>query len=189
MSTRVTMQERRKALEEEFFQKEERKKLDQLREKAGRDRSIDELKGISGIADAKVLGDLVDAGVDAETLVAFTLVPLVAVAWASGSVSDAEREAVLRAAAESGVREGTAARDSLERMLRDKPPRRSLLKTWASYASSLYQSLGEKQRERLASDVTGRARDVASAAGGFLGIGAVSAEEEAVLEEIAAVFR
>lgn len=183
MSTRITMDERRKALEEEFFQRQERKLLERLREKSARDRSIAELRELSGIADEVVLGHLVDAEVSAETLMAFTLVPLVSVAWANGSVEEAERDAVLRAADEAGVRTGTAAYAALERMLEERPSRR-LLTIWCEYARCLHGHLSESKRAGLVTDVVGRARGVAEAAGGLLGLGAVSAAEESVLSQV-----
>lgn len=188
MSMRVTMESRGRALEEEFFRRHERDLLVRLRERKLRERSVADLQASSGIDDEAVLGHLIDASIDTETLMAFTLVPLVAVAWASGSVHDAEREAVLRAADESGVAVGTPAYDALEEMLSVQPGPR-LLTVWAEYADSLYASLSEPERRTLAADVVGRARRVAEAAGGFLGLNAISAAEEAVLSEVEAVFR
>ncbi|HKX45152.1 MAG TPA: hypothetical protein VJP77_00410, partial [Planctomycetota bacterium] len=115
MTTKITLQDREKSLEEEFFRKKEKETLEQLREKLVRDQTLAELRALSGIRDEAVLGHLADAGVRAETLLAFTLVPLVAVAWADGSVADEERAAVLRAAQSAGVAEGTVAHQTLGR--------------------------------------------------------------------------
>lgn len=186
--SKITMQDREKALEEEFFRKKEQETLARLREKKARERSLAELRELSGIRDEAVLEKLVEAGVDAHTLMAFTLVPLVVVAWADGSVKDAEREAVLNAAHAAGVGEGSAPYETLERMLRERPSPK-LFSAWQEYAAALNRDLPEVDRARVAADVTTRAREVAESAGGFLGVGGVSDAEEAVLRKIEEAFR
>lgn len=185
MTQKAPLEDRRRALEEEFFRKKETEALLRLREKEVREHSIAELCALSGIRDKAVIAHLVDAGVNAETLVAFALVPLIAVAWADGSVKPAEREAVLRAAHESGIEEGSSAYETLERMLLDRPTP-ELLPAWIEYVRALGAGLTIAERDALAAEVNGRAREVAEAAGGFLGLGSVSAKEEQILLDIEA---
>jgi hypothetical protein len=185
MTTKTPLEDRRRALEEEFFRKKDLEALTRLREQEVRERTVAELQEISGIRDEAVIGNLVDAGVNAETLVAFALVPLVAVAWADGSVKPAEKDAVLRAARESGIREGSGAYETLERMLLERPSP-ELLPAWIDYVSALGAGLNGAERKALAAEINGRAREVAEAAGGFLGLGSISAKEERVLGEVAA---
>ncbi len=55
--------------------------------------------------------------------------------------------------------------------------------------SALSASMDPSERNALRDSVMGKARMVAEAAGGFLGLGnKVSAEEQAVLDELAGVF-
>ena len=54
------------------------------------------------VADDAVLEKLANFGMDASTLAALSLAPLVLVAWADGEVDAKERDAVLAAAAEVG---------------------------------------------------------------------------------------
>lgn len=187
MSTKITLQDRERALEEEFFRKKEQETLDRLRENMERERTVAELKEISGIRDEAVLGHLADAGVRAETLMAFTIVPLVTVAWADGTVKDPEREAVLRAAHDAGIQEGTPAHGALDRMLRERPPV-ALFEAWVAYTGELFRGLPAAERDEVAADIVRRARDVAEVAGGLLGLGGMSEAEEAVIRRIEAAF-
>jgi hypothetical protein len=92
--------DRKKALEESFFAKQNAAVLERMREKRERDAAIEALSRTSNIADRAILEKLVELGIDAATWAALSLVPLVEVAWADGDVKAKEREAVLAAAHE-----------------------------------------------------------------------------------------
>src|SRR4030095_12804901 len=77
--------ERRRALEEEFFRKEDQRLPARLREHKAKEASREELSRISGIKNTAILDRLVELGVHAETLVAPSIVPLAQVAWAGGA--------------------------------------------------------------------------------------------------------
>src|SRR4029450_10355631 len=89
--------DRRKALEEEFFRKENERQRAALQARKKRDESKAALRE-TGIGDDALIDRLLDLGVAAEAVVALELAPLVAVAWADGTLDDRERAAVLRAA-------------------------------------------------------------------------------------------
>ena len=59
---------------------------------------------------------------------------------------------------------------------------------WKEYVSALSKSLSESDREDLKANVLGRARDIAKAAGGVLGMGSICKEEKEVLGELEEVF-
>jgi hypothetical protein len=180
--------DRRRALEEAFFAEQDQKLLRRLRQADAARSGKAALAAASGIADEAVLDRLAALGLDAGTVAALALVPLVAVAWADGALDAKEREAVLAGAAEAGVGEGAAARDLLDRWLREPPPR-DLLAAWADYTRAVAAKLDDADMQALRADLLGRARRVAEAAGGFLGVGRrVSAAEQAVLERLAAAF-
>jgi hypothetical protein len=176
-----------KALEESFFERENQKLLAKLREKAERDRKRATLRESLKIDDDAVLDHLVALDVSSETIVAFSLVPLVEVAWADGEVQPNEREAVLRAADERGVSGSAISRQLLENWLRRRPPN-ALLEVWRHYAKALLKELDEHERRMMRERVIGSARAVAEAAGGFLGIGSISAAEKAALEDLELTF-
>lgn len=181
------LEDRGRSLEEAFFLNQNEKLRQKLREKKAREHSMEELAAASGISDPSVLDDLVDVGVSVDTLAAFSLVPLVQVGWASGRIEDDERKALLRAAHGMGVAQGSPAQELLESLL-DHPPADRLFEVWAEYVGSLRDRVGKDELARLRDDVLARAREVAAAAGGFLGLGKVSDAEEQVLARIGAAF-
>ena len=183
------MQERGRALEEAFFKKQHEQQLAKLRREQERAEAREALAAASGISDDPDLLDrLVALGIHAETLAALTLIPLVEVAWADGKMEPRERDAILRGAESSGIQPGSPSYGLLEIWTHDRPAP-ELLTTWKSYIGALVEELSADQKWHLEEKIIGRARAVAEAAGGFLGLGAkVSAEEEAMLAELAAAF-
>ena len=182
------LRERRRALEEAFFAKENEELLERLRRADAAQSRKAALAAASGIADDAVLERLAALGLGADTLAALALVPLVAVAWADGGIDDKERSAVLAAAEEAGIGRQAASRELLARWLREPPPR-ELLAAWTDYTRAVSATLDDAARQALRADLLGRARRVAEAAGGFLGLGRrVSANEETVLRRLEDAF-
>jgi hypothetical protein len=176
--------ERKKSLEEEFFARQNEKLKRELREKEQGKARKDALAAASGIQDERVIARLVALDIESETLAALSLVPLVEVAWADGSIDEKERVAVLAAAQKQGLAPGKAAYRLLESWLAERP-REELMTTWKEYAAALASRLGVEERRALREEIVGRARLVAEAAGGLLGLGSkVSRAEEAVLREL-----
>src|SRR4051812_10983509 len=84
----VTLEERGRALENQFYDKENKDKLSALKGKLDSQRSKDDLRKVSGMSDEAVLDRLVGLGLRANTIAALSLVPLIQVAWADGQVQD-----------------------------------------------------------------------------------------------------
>lgn len=180
--------DRKHALEEAFFAKQDEALLRRLRDAEAAKSKKEALSAASGIADDAVLDRLVALGVDGATIAALSLVPLVLVAWADGSMDDKERDAALAAAAEAGVDRQSAGRQLLEGWLATRPPPQ-LLATWTDYIRAISPTLSEGARRELKSDLLGRARKVAEAAGGFLGVGRkTSPAEDGVLARLEKAF-
>lgn len=179
--------ERKKALEEQFFARQEK----ELRERVRREQAAKARRGAlaeaSGIRDEAVLDHLTSLDLDGETVAALSLVPLVEVAWADGTLHDNEREAVLRAARESGVAPDTAAGALLESWLETRPDA-ELLTAWEGYVEALVAGLDPRERQALRHELLDRARTVAESAGGFLGVGKVSEAETAMLARLEKAF-
>lgn len=182
------LKRRERALEEEFFARQNRKLLEKMRTEQEAAEGRAALAQASGIRDEQVLDRLVQLGIRPETIAALSLVPLVAVAWADGQVAGREREAVLESARASGIQRDDMAYELLEGWLGSKPGK-TLLTAWTDYIHALSVSLEGVGKAAIRDEVLGRARRVAEAAGGFLGLGKkVSAEEQAVLDELARAF-
>lgn len=176
--------ERRRTLEEEFFARREAETWARLRSRAEEESRRRELAAISGIRDEALLDRLFAHGIDADTFPALALVPVVEVAWADGDVAPAERVALLRAAADHGLQADDPAHGVFARWLAERPPD-ALVGLWKQYVAALCADLDTAAQMVLADEVLGRARAVAEAAGGFLGLGnRVSAAERRVLDEL-----
>jgi uncharacterized membrane protein YebE (DUF533 family) len=182
------LEERRKALENSFFAKQEEKLLTELRAKQAAEFAQQHLVEASGISDETLIRRLIELGIAAETLAALSLAPLVAVAWADGTVDAKERSAILAAAAELGILPSHVGHRLVEAWL-DKPPGRDLLTTWIEYVGALAEELTPAELHALRDDLLRRARGVAEITGGLLGLGnRISKTEQAVLDRLAAAF-
>jgi hypothetical protein len=183
----VTLEERGRALENQFFEKENQKKLEALRSKDAAQATREDLRKASGMTDEAVLDKLVALGLKTNTIAALSLVPLIEVAWADGEIQDNERSAILQGAHGKGLEQGSDGYELLQSWLR-KPPTSELFDAWTAYIKALAAQLNDEQNKLLKNQIVGFAKMVAASAGGFLGIGKVSAGEEKVLARIEAAF-
>ena len=178
-------EDRRKSLEEQFFAKENEKLRLKLKAAFEKKQSRETLAAVSGITDEQVLDALIALNINHQSLAAFALFPLVEVAWADGTLDDSERTALLAWAEKDGLVAGAPGRMVLEEWLAH-PPREAGRAAWKAYATALHGKLNPSERRRVREEMLRRARAVAEASGGVLGLGKVSAAEEAVLKELAA---
>lgn len=183
----VTLEERGRALEDQFYEKENQAKLAAMKEKLDTQGSKDELRKASGMSDDTVLDKLVHLGLRANTIAALSLVPLIQVAWADGKIQDNERTAILQGAHGKGLEQGTAGYELLQTWLQ-KPPSEDLMTAWEAYIKALTGQLNDEQNRLLKNQIVGFAKMVAAAAGGILGFGKISAEEEKILQRIEQTF-
>lgn len=176
--------DRRKALEESFFSKENEKLREALRQKEAVKAKENALSEISGIQDEAVLRHLVSLNIGADTLTALTMLPLVQVAWADGDVDPMERAAILEAAEQVGVQKGSPSADLLKDWLKFKPDR-EIIKAWKEYVEALSSTLPPDESKKLRSALLTLCRSVAEASGGVLGFGRkISKAEREVLNEL-----
>lgn len=183
----VTLEERGKALEDQFFEKENKEKLAALKDKLDVQRSKDDLRKASGMTDDAVLDKLVALGLKSNTIAALSLVPLIQVAWADGTIQDNERTAILQGAHGKGLEQGTDGYDLLQTWLKTRPSD-DLFTAWEAYIKTLTNQLNEEQNRLLKNQIVGFAKMVAAAAGGILGFAKVSSEEERELRRIEGAF-
>ena len=180
--------DRRKALEESFFRKRNDELLQKLKQQAELDSKRNELAMVSGITDEKLLERLARLDLGTEAVAALSLVPMVRVAWADGTLDDKERAAILKAAVEAGVNESSASYHWLLTWLDDAPDQ-ELVSAWMEYTKALCATLEPEDRDAIRDGLLKRCREVAEAAGGILGLtNPVSKPEEAVLAEMQAAF-
>jgi predicted RND superfamily exporter protein/CRP-like cAMP-binding protein len=140
-----------------------------------------------GPDDSAWVGQLAGMGIDAGTVAALTLIPLIEVAWADGKMEENERRAVLAGAEAHGIATNSSSFRLLEMWLSD-PPEPDLVAAWREYISAVCRTLSFEGKLRLKSSLIGGARDVAESAGGFLGFRSVSPAEEQVLSRLEQAF-
>jgi hypothetical protein len=187
MSDESPLDERRQALENEFFHKENANKIQVLKQDLHESTTKDELRRVSGMTDDEVLDQLVALGLTGKTVAALSLVPLIWVAWADGVIQESERVAILNAATGKGLEAGSPGLVLLETWL-EKKPDDALFRAWEQYIKSLASHLNDEQNRLLRTQIVDFARVVAESAGGFLGIGRVTGSEERVLQRISHTF-
>lgn len=183
----VTLEERGRALENQFYEQENAQKLAAMKDKLAAAQTREELRKASGMSDDAVLDKLVALGLKTNTIAALSLVPLIEVAWADGMIQDKERNAILQGAHGKGLEQGSDGYELLQSWLQQRPDP-GLVEAWEAYIKALVGQLNDEQNRLLKNQIVGFAKMVAAAAGGFLGIGRVSKQEERVLERIEAAF-
>lgn len=133
----------------------------------------------------RLLSELNFLGVDETTVEVLALLPLIQVAWADGEVQDKEREMITE-----------IARDQYHL----KADAQAVLANWLEHApTEQYLTRGRKALLALAharddfdlnaaslDDVVEFSKEIAKAAGGFMGFRSVSIDEQMALEDIAA---
>ncbi len=183
-----SLEDRQHALEDAFYRENTETFRVQLEIRREEENALEDLASASGIDDESVLRKLSGLGIRADTLAALTLIPLIDVAWADGKMDDKEREAILSGADSTCIPEQSPSYGLLRIWIEDQPAP-DLVDAWSEFIGALCREFSDEQVERLRSNILGRARDVAEAAGGFLGLGPkVSKEEEEALQRLARAF-
>ena len=183
----MSIEERGKALEEAFFAAKNRELLAAVREELDASEQRSALKEATGIVEDDMLDRILALGINSESLAALSIAPLVLVAWADGEVSEKELQAISSGAESSGISKSSVAGKLLEGWLAEQPGD-ALMSVWQEYTKAICEKLQAGDRVKLGEQVVGRSRTVASAAGGFLGLGSISAKEQQVLDALQAAF-
>ena len=183
MTERDAFSDRGRALEEEYFRKREQELIEKLRRRAAAEDELHRLGEHAGVADEEILQDLQDLGYTPETVMLLHLVPLVQVAWADGRVSERERALIVEAARARGVEADSPADQQLAQWLTSRPPEEVFERNLRAVRAFL-ESRPAAEREASERELLSLSTAVASASGGLLGIGAVSAEERALLARL-----
>lgn len=180
-------EERGKALEDAFFAKKNQELLEQVKKELNVEEQRGALKDAVGITEDDMLDRILSTGVNAESLAALSIAPLVLVAWADGSIDAKEHEAVASGAEKAGIKPDSVAYKLLQTWLAEKPSD-DLKAAWVDYAKAMSEKLQAGDRVKLGEELVGRCKAVAESAGGFLGLGSISSKEQAVLDELTSAF-
>lgn len=182
--TQDAFEARRKAFEEAYFRKKDVQLVDKLKAVFHRKIDREAIRQTTGITDELVLDNLAQLSLSGDMMAAFKLYPLVEVAWADGGVDEREIRAVLTAAEERGIPQGSAPYTMLENALRRRP-REDSRKAWYMYAAELRKILSPQELTTFRTDLLEYARRIAEVSGGLLHMAfTVSANEKTVLKAI-----
>ena len=181
------LEARRKALEEAFYIRKNQELMAKIKEDLDAEQHRDTLKQATGIDDDDILQRVLDLGVNVESLAAMSLAPLVLVAWADGNIDEREQKAITAGAEQAGLAVDSAAHTLLLGWLQEKPDE-AFQKVWTNYVRALCASLTAGDQVRLRETMLGRCQKVAEAAGGFLGLGSISSQEQVVLNQLSLAF-
>lgn len=171
------------SLEEQFFAGVDHELIEKLRSQMTVDETAAGIMQVTGIADKHLAEEIAKINVTAETLSAFRLAPLVAVAWADDRVEENERYAITQCAQRSGISADEPAMKLLEAWTTRRPGN-ELLDAWCDYTRALCSSLNEGHRQALRKEIMNSVETVAESCGGVLGFGSVSPSEKAVIARI-----
>ena len=168
--------------EEEYFRKRDKELIERMRAAAQAEQNRKNLQNASGIQDTALLRDLEELGFTPETLPLLPLVPVLQVAWAEGGISAAERTMIINLARSRGITADSPADAQLTDWLDRRPSDETFRKAGRLIAAMLDHpgTLTVDSEDLLA-----YCEQIAAASGGILGIGKVSAEERAALQQIA----
>jgi hypothetical protein len=183
----LIIQTRAKNLEDMFFLEQDKILTEQLHRMEKMKETKASLAKVTGIASDDVLQNLVELNIRPDVAASLALVPLVAVAWADGELDEKEKEALLKADG-SLFDKDSPDLAILKQWLKHKP-KPQLLEAWKLYIKGLCVEMTIPQKAALRTEVVGHARQVALAAGGFLGMGnKISKAEQDMLDQLEAAF-
>jgi uncharacterized tellurite resistance protein B-like protein len=182
MSDADSLQNRGRSLENAFFSNLDEELLSKLREKLSVDNAVAEFQTATGIKDPNVVAALHKLGISPSTMSAMRVLPLIAVAWADGQ-ADANEIAAVNTIASRHFQHDSAAAGLLKNWLSNRPTE-AMLDAWEAYAATVFASLSEGESQSLKAALIEEVNEVATASGGLLGFGAVSASEEKTIVRI-----
>ncbi len=171
--------------EEEYFRRKDRELLEKMRLASETAKARKALEDETGLHDPDLLRDLEELGFTPETIALLPLIPLLQVAWAQAGVSAAERKAILDLARTRGIADGSVADHQLKTWL-EHPPSAETFRKARRLIGAMVEHPEQGHADITADDLLKYCEEIAHASGGLFGIGSVSAEEQAAMQQIAA---
>ena len=139
------------------------------------------------IEESELLSRLLKAGFCSKSLSALELFPIAFVAWASGSVTDPERKAVMGSLVDYGLLVNQASNGRFQGWLNTLPDRELFL-LWKDYVTAKLSPVSSEVRHAMGIRLLKKSMQVAMASGGLLGFGTICNAEQVILDEISEVF-
>lgn len=183
MSPTDAFDERKRALEEEYFRKKEAELIEKMRARLAAERERKNLSEATGVEDDALLLEMQELGFTHDTIELMHVIPLVNVAWADGGVSKNERDLLLQVATARGIAEASPAHELLTSWL-DKRPSDEFFDKSLQVLRAMLKSHPDATDDDARNLVT-YCKKIAEISGGILGIGRkVSDEEQQAIDRI-----
>lgn len=177
------LQDRERALENEYFRRKDQELIAKLREQGRQERERQALQDRLGSPDDRLPAALQKAGFRADGLALLHLVPLVDVAWADKGITGRERELVLALAERRGVAPESPDHRQLIDWLARRPDQTTFDTAYAAIQTLLSQQ-DAKTRATTRIELVQMTTRVAEATGGILGMMPISREERECIDRI-----
>lgn len=188
MTEHEFLDDRRRNLEEDYFRRKDRELIERMRKAAETEKARTELSAKTGLNDPGLVAELQEMGFTPETLSVLPLVPVVQMAWAEDSITPAERALIVKLARARGIAEGSAADQLLSGWMTRRPASEVFAKA-TRLIRAMLDAGGAGSATIDADDLIKYCESIASASGGILGLGSISAEERDTLARIAAALK
>jgi hypothetical protein len=190
MTEHDSLRERGRALEDEYFRKQDLELIEKMRIASAAEDTRRDLGVMSGLNDPKILDELATLGFTPETLALLPMMPVLQVAWAqdgvASGVTEAERRLLISLARTRGVAEHSPADMQLSRWMTESPGA-----TVFAGATRLIRALLDAHQtgplEIDPADLVRWCERVAEASGSllnFISVRRVSPEERMILKNI-----
>jgi hypothetical protein len=175
-------------LEDLHYLKHEMDLRRELIESLVAEKTKSELAHAAHTDDTELIEMLYDAGFTAETLPALSLAPIALVAWGSGYVTAEERAIAMQAIFDSDLSGNGPAIAKFQSWL-DSKPNPHLFYLWANITLDRIKTVRPGTQDAIGERMIRLAERVAQASGGFCGFGVVCEGEQAVINDVRAVFQ
>jgi hypothetical protein len=184
------LHDRERAEEAAYFQSQDAKLIQKLRERAQLSEIAQALGEKLRVDNPDLLKRIMDLGITKDTGAAFVLAPLVQVAWIDNHVSRAEYDTVLRLALERGVGPGSADLAQLLQWLQVRPSD-ALFEASREAIRVGLSVLPHAEAEQRINGIVEACEAVAEASGGLAKLlhlhSGISPEEQSVLDQFRAL--
>ena len=170
--------------EDEYFWKKDRELIEKMRRAAAAEQANREMGIKAGLNDPETIRELAALGFTTDTVDLLPLMPVIQVAWAEGGVSDAERRLITNLARSRGIGAGSAADGQLSTWLAT-PPDAQVFTRSTRLIRAMLTSPTSAGTAMTPEQLVKYCEEIAAASGGILGMRKISAEERALLSQIA----
>ena len=172
-----------KSLEDEIFYQVDLKLWEQLRASRLHEEKRQLLSKLMNVQDQVMLDELIEQGIDHQTVAVLLMVPLAFIAWADGRVTETERTTVMEIASRYSREESPAFAKVVKQWL-DREPSEALWNAWIAYIHTFREQSRGPATEMLAEKLMDHARSVAEASSNFLSFKRINPEKQQALNRL-----